>query len=492
MARVGPTFDEPLIGTNTVSNMWGVNGDTPVGFRIYQDPFDTSRYIDVGLGVNAYEWTNLRSETLMRLCVACIYQGPYDLKSACFEVRTLDTPSPPPPRPIDNFRAAAKDDGAVVWVELTWSPDSRRMVLTRKGPEGELTLFDGTPGGSSSSWGDRPVLHGANYTYTLTAYEPDGRTSGATAQVTTPAPAPAPAPAPVRWHDWNTLAVIDTAHIAAVASDHRRADVFFPGADSRIDHMYTNGNGWVRGDLGPGSYRGPMAAASFQTRIDVISASQAPGASHSELWHTHWDGQAWSPAENLGGTVNSAPALASLWGWHHLEVFYRGANDHLIRRQWNLQPGRDWRDRYTAGWTGEEDLGGTPLMGRPAAVAPSWPVSRVDVFYTGPTRNLLHRWSERLGPWSDEEDLGGDVVGDPAAVSWGANHIDVYYRHISGVMLHRWWTGSGWSAAEGVGPPPSGSTWSPAVAAWGPNRIDLFVPQQVDRDIVLKHRFYGG
>jgi hypothetical protein len=122
----------------------------------------------------------------------------------------------------------------------------------------------------------------------------------------------------------------------------------------------------------------------------------------------------------------------------------------------------------TSAVTGQDDLGGG-LVGSPAAS--SWAANRVDVFVRGLDDQLFHRWWDG-GAWQGWEPLGGVLTSAPAVASWGPNRLDVFVRGTDGQLYHRWWDGAAWQGWEPLG---GVLTSAPAVASWGGNRLDVVV-----------------
>jgi hypothetical protein len=60
---------------------------------------------------------------------------------------------------------------------------------------------------------------------------------------------------------------------------------------------------------------------------------------NNSLWHREWDGQSWTPEEDLGVILrfdlgpNLGPAACS-WETDRIDTFYRGQNNHLWHRAW--------------------------------------------------------------------------------------------------------------------------------------------------------------
>ena len=89
-------------------------------------------------------------------------------------------------------------------------------------------------------------------------------------------------------------------------------------------------------------------------------------------------------------------------------------------------------------WKGWEGLGGS-LTSAPAVA--SWAANRLDVFAAGSDGKLNHKWWDG-SMWHDWQALGGVFKGAPAAVSRGPNRIYVFVRGTDDHLGHLWWDGS--------------------------------------------------
>jgi C1A family cysteine protease len=118
-------------------------------------------------------------------------------------------------------------------------------------------------------------------------------------------------------------------------------------------------------------------------------------------------------------------------------------------------------------WNGWEDLGGV-LIGRPAAA--SWAANRLDCFVRGTDNRMYHKLFSNK-KWSAWENLGGALSSSPAVAAWGPNRLDCFGRGTDNQLLHMWWDGKRWNGWENLG---GGLTSAPAVAAYAPNRLDVF------------------
>jgi hypothetical protein len=88
--------------------------------------------------------------------------------------------------------------------------------------------------------------------------------------------------------------------------------------------------------------------------------------------------------------------------------------------------------------------------------------------------------------WSREEDLQGILTSAPAVASWGPNRLDCFYRGQNNHLWHRYWDGSRWSGEEDLG---GVLTNSPAVSSWAANRLDCFYRGQNNH---MWHRYWDG
>jgi len=87
--------------------------------------------------------------------------------------------------------------------------------------------------------------------------------------------------------------------------------------------------------------------------------------------------------------------------------------------------------------------------------------------------------------WQGWEDLGGPITSPPAVASWGPGRLDVFAAGEDGQLIHRAFDG-GWKDWH-----PLGGTFKggPAAVSWGKNRIDIFVQGMDDH---LGHLWWNG
>lgn len=73
--------------------------------------------------------------------------------------------------------------------------------------------------------------------------------------------------------------------------------------------------------------------------------------------------------------------------------------------------------------------------------------------------------------WREWEDLGGELIFGPAVASWGPQRLDVFGVATDRALYHKWFDGQRWHDWESLG---GELTSRPAAVSWGPGRIDVF------------------
>lgn len=135
MGPVGPTFGEPIVSDHEVFNIWGVNGDTPIAFRIHTNPLASAETLPDGWWTG-YTWTNLPSGTLLTFAVECVYADGVT-RANSFSVRTTGQLGPPPgARSPSNLRVDWYEEQPVsgITARLSWTNNARYdTVLLRWG-----------------------------------------------------------------------------------------------------------------------------------------------------------------------------------------------------------------------------------------------------------------------------------------------------------------------------------------------------------------------
>lgn len=173
------------------------------------------------------------------------------------------------------------------------------------------------------------------------------------------------------------------------------------------------------------------------------------------------------------------------WGPNRLDVFHIGSDSSLYHKWWN---GSDWFPSASGNW---ENLGGN-LIHDPAVV--SWGPNRLDVFAMNTASNCQHKdwdgfgWEPGVSSW---DNLLGGFLGKPTAVSWGAsNRVTVFAIGNDYFAWSRTYNGAAWD-----------SNWTRigllqllyetvSAASWGGNRIDVVGVAATNAHIY--HQFYNG
>jgi hypothetical protein len=234
---------------------------------------------------------------------------------------------------------------------------------------------------------------------------------------------------------WAAKRVIDKGIPADAADAVQVSDASLAGVDADTAEgaaSAAQASGWEPArDLGGDPLKSAASAVSNgRNAVDVFYQ----GANDHLI--TRWlDGNGrWSDPADLGGVaLSSAPSVIT-GGRNPLDVFYRGPNGHLWTSWWD---GGQW-------WSAPTDLGGVELRSAPAAV--SGGQHRIDVFYAGPNRHLWTSWFD--GQWSEPADLGGlELDSAPSAVSRGPKRLDVFYRCPDNHLWTSWWDGGQWWSA---------------------------------------------
>ncbi len=84
------------------------------------------------------------------------------------------------------------------------------------------------------------------------------------------------------------------------------------------------------------------------------------------------------------------------------------------------------------------------------------------------------------------QSLGGTVTSGAAVAAWGPNRLDVFARGTDNTLQHKWWDGVSWHGWESLG---GVLTAAPAAVSWASYRIDVFVR---GTDNGLWHKWWDG
>jgi hypothetical protein len=115
----------------------------------------------------------------------------------------------------------------------------------------------------------------------------------------------------------------------------------------------------------------------------------------------------------------------------------------------------------------------------------------VDVLDRGTDNQLWHQWWDGGPIWQQERVSTNSVLTSaPAVASWGPNRLDVFDIGTDNKVWHQFWDGAWHQDQVQVPDPPSGyAVATPGAASWGAGRIDLFVR---GNDRQLYHTFFDS
>lgn len=165
------------------------------------------------------------------------------------------------------------------------------------------------------------------------------------------------------------------------------------------------------------------------------------------------------------------------WAPGRLDLFASGADLRTVHKAYD--PSIGWVPAMQYGAEQWDNMGGK-IVGKPAAVA--WGPNRLDVFVRGTDNAIYHKawngsaWFPGAGV-SDWENIGGVIAGSPVAVSWGKERLDIFGAGYDGQLHHKWWSPqSGWGPSvagwEAIGGKVS---VNPVVTSWAPGRLDVII-----------------
>lgn len=511
MSRAAPTLTFTSVLETEVTACWGVNGDTPIGFRIYTDPFNVTRTLDVGVETICHTWTGLPSGTLMSFSVASIYPG--QELPATGSVRTggaLRRPPGPPMRVVASHR---EED--YLSLRVAWEPgrNAESYVVRRHRAGGRVEMEYQVP--SRPTMLDDPGLaHVVRYLYEVVSVNKDGRASAWSNEIETLAPKPAPPPARPRPYPISVIA----RNLDSGVSGNVSLSTYIVGTDRQIYERIRGGTpdrmeqltAWspqIPGWRGLGGSAGRTSAVTAVSRggqrVNVFHLGRDGNVHHKVRDSGGTDGSPW---ENLGGHKGDRALIGDLsaisCGPDQLDLFAQSYHQReIFHKAWDgTRWGPQWGKPAPPAEDGWESLGGTInrsefRMYHPVGVATG--MFRFDVFHVGTDQRLYRRW------WSIDwrpklpngwENLGGPVAGDVAAVSLGADRLDLFVRGTDRAIYHKAWDGAAWSPSQGGWNSLGGiisrdASSDPVAVSSGPDRLDVF---HVGRDERVYHKQWDG
>jgi hypothetical protein len=181
--------------------------------------------------------------------------------------------------------------------------------------------------------------------------------------------------------------------IAAVAGGSGRLDLFARNPAGELIHRWYADERWSDWESLHGLVSSTPAAGWAGSTLIVA----AIGANHA-VWRRSWNGQEWSPWENLGGQIVSAPSVAGRANGEGF-IFGTGVDGALWSRHFS---GAEWEP-----WT---PLGGR-VVGTPASITDHQ--GAVHVFCIGTDAEI---WHLTLAPGATTTPIWAKVAqGNPEA-----------------------------------------------------------------------------
>jgi len=257
-------------------------------------------------------------------------------------------------------------------------------------------------------------------------------------------------------------------------ADHRYRYARWDGTTWR-DFEITRAGGSISEDPGEPNYSGGITL-DHEDPSTVYLSRQVNGVFEVETWRTATGGSSWTRTPVTSGSTQH----------NYRPVSPRGQRGGDLDVVWmhGRYPG------YTRYQTGLRTLAAAPRPADPAAVA--WDANRLDVAARdADTGELLHKYFTGTPSrfWSGWERLGlapgGHRIGAPAIASWGPRRLDIFaVDQVSGHLMQRTFA-EGWQPWVDRGGGPAGHpVASPSAVSWGAGRIDVFARDTVTSDLI--------
>src|SRR6266545_3699939 len=242
-----------------------------------------------------------------------------------------------------------------------------------------------------------------------------------------------------------------------------------------VDHEFALAGGSMSGDPTEPNYSGGVTLDHEDPSV-VFLARQRSGVFEVELWQTSDGGHSWSSRSVTSGSARG----------NYRPISPRGMTGADLNVVWM----RGGYPSYTSYQTAIDVEALSHDAYSPAAVAPA--TGQLDVLARDMvTSELLHWWCDGSwhGPARAAPTPGGAFI--PSVAAWGPNRLDVFAVTAQGRLAHAYNDG-GWHAWESLGAGPGGAAYQApaAVASWGYRRLDVFAATSGGR--ALAHRWFDG
>ncbi|KAK4150428.1 hypothetical protein C8A00DRAFT_46171 [Chaetomidium leptoderma] len=208
---------------------------------------------------------------------------------------------------------------------------------------------------------------------------------------------------------WGNLQGSSMWHPAPVSWGGSRLDVYYMDKDKTCKHKSSDGAEWgTWEDMGGSLDSAPAACSRKKDNMHVFCTG-----TDNQAWHRSYDaGSGWGKWQNMGGYVKHYPSTCS-WGktmqcWHRRYMY----------------------DEAQGGWYSWDNMGGY-LDGPPKAV--TWG-QNTSVFCKGEDGQAWHRKYDST--WGEWESLSGSLDAEPAACAWDGR-MDVFVKGSDGACWHK-------------------------------------------------------
>ena len=182
--------------------------------------------------------------------------------------------------------------------------------------------------------------------------------------------------------------------------------------------------------------------AGLTKMTEFTAVSAAPGqldlfyrGSAMTLLQSHFDGGAWTPAQDLGGYLTTGPSATAV-GNGRVVVFYRGRDNALWFRTFD---GQNW---------GHEQMQPANLTSAPSATSPA--PGQMSVFYRGVGDGLWFRTFDGQN-WGHEQMQPANLTSAPSATSPAPGQTSVFYRGTDYKIWYRELAQGNWGPERTLG-----------------------------------------
>jgi hypothetical protein len=255
---------------------------------------------------------------------------------------------------------------------------------------------------------------------------------------------------------WENLEGNGMWHPAPVSWGGRRLDIYYMDKGRTCKHKSYDGTKWgAWEDMGGSLDSAPAVCSRKKDNMHVFCKG-----TDGQAWHRSYDtgGGGWGKWQSMGGSMKHYPSACS-WGQDHVSVYVSSSDGQCWHRKY---------DEAQGGWYSWENMGGY-LDSPPKAV--TWGRGHTSVFCKGEDGQAWHKKYDST--WGDWESLGGSVDGEPAACAWDGR-MDVFVKGTDGACWHKTYKQkTGWGSWENMGGKLKPGK-APEVVAYG-GKMELYI-----------------